>query len=103
MAGVAGDSERHVVVDEELELPVMARALALATFVVVAADLSEVLSVEDEGEVVEELGEMSGGLVADFMVNDEVRQVHRRNSATACSRCSAETVRAPLAAAAVRA
>ena len=103
MAGVAGDSERHVVVDEELELPVMARALALAPFVVVAADLSEVLSVEDEGEVVEELGEMSGGLVADFMVNDEVRQVHRRNSATACSRCSAETVRAPLAAAAVRA
>ena len=103
MAGAAGDSERHVVVDEELELPVMARALALATFVVVAADLSEVLSVEGEGEVVEELGELGGGLVADFVVHDEVRQVHSRSSATACSRCTAVTVRAPVAAAAVRA
>ena len=47
LAGAAGDSERHVVVvDEELELPVMARALALATLDVVAGDLSEVLSVE---------------------------------------------------------
>ena len=81
MAGAAGDSERHVVVDEELELPVMARALALATFVVVAADLSEVLSIE--GEDVDEFGEMSGGLVADFVVHDEVTQVHSRSSETA--------------------
>ena len=103
MAGVAGDSERHVVGVEQLELPVMARAFAITAFVVVAADLSAVLSVEDEGEVVEELGEMSGGLVADFVVHEEVRQVHRRTSATACSRCSAVTVRALLAAAAVRA
>ena len=51
----------------------MARALVLATFVVVAADLSEVLPIEGEGEVVEELGEMNGGLVADFVVHDEVR------------------------------
>ena len=39
---------------EEFELAVMARALVLATLVVVTADLGEVLSVE--GEVVEELG-----------------------------------------------
>ena len=71
-----GDSEHHVV-DEELELSVMARTFALAPFVVVAADLSEVLSVEGEGEVVEELGELSGGLVAEFVVHEEVSQVHR--------------------------
>ena len=58
--GAAGDSERHVVAVEEVELPVMARALDIATFaerVVVAPDLSEVLCVEDDGEVVEDLGE----------------------------------------------
>ena len=81
----------------------MARALALATLVVVAADLSEVLSIEGEGEVVEELGEMGGGLVADFVAHEEVGEVHSRNSATACSRCTAVTVRAPFAAAAVSA
>ena len=84
----AGDSERPVVVGEELELGVMARALAVAPFVVVAADLSEVLSFEGEGEVVEELGELSGRLVAEFVGYGEVGQVHSRSSATACSRCS---------------
>ena len=103
LAGAAGDSERHVVVDEELELPVMARALALATLDVVAGDLSEVLSVEGDGEVVEQLGELGGGLVAELVGHEEVGQVHRRSSATACSRCSVVTVRAPFAAAAVRA
>ena len=43
LGGAAGDSERHVVFDKELELSVMARALVLAPFVVVADDLSEVL------------------------------------------------------------
>ena len=62
----AGDSKRHDVVDEEFELPVMARALGIAPFVVVAADLSEVLSVEDDGEVMEDLGQVGGGLVAEF-------------------------------------
>ena len=57
LGDAAEGSERRVVVDKELELPVMARALVLATLVVVAADLSEVLSIEGEGEVVEELGE----------------------------------------------
>ena len=104
--GAAGDSEHHVVAVEEVELPVLARALDIATFaefVVVAPDLSEVLTIEDDGEVVEDLGDESGGLVAEFVVHDEVRQVHSRNSATACSRCSAVTVRALPSAAAVRA
>ena len=70
----AGDSERHVVVVKELELSVMAGAFALALLVVVAADLVEVLSVEGEGEVVEELGELSGGLVAEFVGHKEVGQ-----------------------------
>ena len=34
-----------------------------AEFVVVAADLSEVLAVEDDGEVVEDLGDESGGRI----------------------------------------
>ena len=67
IAGAAGDSERPVVVDEEFELPVMARALSLATLDVVAGDLSEVLTVEGDGEVVEQLGELGGGLVAEFV------------------------------------
>ena len=41
LTGVAGDSERRVVVVEEFELPVMARALVLAPLVIVAVDLSE--------------------------------------------------------------
>ena len=53
------DSELHVVVVEEFELSVMAGAFGVATLVVVAADLCEVLSVEGEDEVVEELGELS--------------------------------------------
>jgi len=71
---VAEDSELEVVVVvvEEIELPVAARAFVLAPLVVVAADLSEVLSIEGEDEVVEQFGEMSGGLVADFVVHDEV-------------------------------
>ena len=43
----------------------MARALDIATFperIVVASDLSEVLCVADDGEVVEDLGEVSAGL-----------------------------------------
>ena len=106
LVGAAGDSERHVVAVEEVELPVVARAFGMARFaefVVVASDLSEVLAIEDDGEVVEALGDESGGLVAELVVHDEVRQVHSRNSATACSRCSAVTVRALPSAAAVRA
>ena len=59
----------------------MARALDIATFaelVVVASELSEVLTIEDDGEVVEDLAEVSGGLVAEFVGHDEVRQVHSR-------------------------
>ena len=55
--GAAGDSERHVVAAEEVDLPVIARAIDIATFadlVAVASDLSEVLSVEGDGEVVED-------------------------------------------------
>ena len=81
----------------------MARAFAVAAFVVGAADLSEGLTVEGEGEVVEELAQRSGGLVADVVVHNEARPVHSRNSAMACSRCTAVTVRSPFAAAAVRA
>ena len=53
VGGAAGGSERQVVGVEQLKLSVMARAFAIAALVVVAADLSEVLSVEGEGEVVE--------------------------------------------------
>ena len=81
----------------------MARAFAVAAFDVGAANLGEGLTVEGEGEVVEELAQMSGGLVADGVVSDEARLVHSRNSATACSRGTAVTVRSPFAAAAVRA
>ena len=52
-----GDSERHVVAAEEVELPVMARALGVAMsaeLVVVTSDLSEVLSSEGDGEVVQD-------------------------------------------------
>ena len=79
----------------------MARAFAVAAFVVGAANLSEGLTIE--GEVVEELAQRSGGWVADGVVPDEARPVHSRHSATACSRCTAVTVRSPVAAAAVRA
>ena len=84
LARAERDSERHVVVDEEPKLPVMARTLAIATFVVVAADLSELLSVEGDSEVVEDIGELNGALVAQLVGNEEVRQAHSRNSATAC-------------------
>ena len=47
--------------------PVVARALAIAKFLVVAAGLVEVLALEGEGEVVEELAELGGGLVAEFV------------------------------------
>ena len=75
LVGAAGDSERHVVAVEEVELPVVARAFGMARFaefVVVASDLSEVLTIEDDGEVVEDLGDESGGLVAELVVHDEV-------------------------------
>ena len=62
LVGTAGDSERSVVVVEEFEPPVMARALGIEPIVLVAADLSEVLVVEDDGEVVEDLGQVGGGL-----------------------------------------
>ena len=101
--GAAGDSELCVVACEEVELSVVARALDIAKRLVVAADLGEVLALEGEGEVVEQFGELGGGLVAELVVYDEVGEVHSRSSATACSRCSAETVRAPFAAAAVSA
>ena len=84
----------------------MADAFALAAFVVVAADLGEVLPIEGEDEVIENLGELSGSLVAEFIEHEEARQVrqgHSRSSPTACSRCSAVTVRASLTAAAVSA
>ena len=50
LVGTAGDSERSVVVVEEFEPPVMARALGIEPVVVVAADPSEVLVVEEDGE-----------------------------------------------------
>ena len=52
-----GKHAAHVIAAEEVELPVMARAIDIATLadlVVVASDLSEVLSVEGDGEVVED-------------------------------------------------
>ena len=64
--------------------------------------LGGVLAVEGVGEVEEEFGDASGGLVAEFVGYEQARQIHRRSSATACSRCSAVTVRAWLSAAAVR-
>ena len=57
LAGAAGDSERHLVPADVVELPVMARALGVATsaeLVVVPSNLSEVLSSEGDGEVVED-------------------------------------------------
>ena len=54
--GAAGDSERHVVVAVEVNLPVMARALDIAKFAELAAvtsDLSEILFIEGDGEAVE--------------------------------------------------
>ena len=57
LVGAVGDSERHVVAVEQVGLPVMARALGVAMsaeLVVVASDLSEVLSSEGDGEVVED-------------------------------------------------
>ena len=62
-----GDSEHHVLAFEEVELPIVAGVVGVGTLaevVVVAAELSEVLGVEGDGEVVEELGDVSGGLVA---------------------------------------
>ena len=53
-------------------MSVLAEAFDIAPLVVVAADLSEVLSVEGDGEVVEELGDVSGGLVAEFVGHEEV-------------------------------
>ena len=79
-ARAAGDSERHVVVVEELELSVMADAFALATLVVVAADLGEVLCVEGEDEVVEESGDVSGRLVAEFIGHEEAMLNRAGNS-----------------------
>ena len=70
----SGDSELDVVVVEQVELSVVAEAFDIAPLVVVAADLSEVLSVEGDGEVVEKLGDVSGGLVAEFVRHEEVRQ-----------------------------
>ena len=67
LARARGDSELCVVACEEVELCVVARALALAKRLVVAADLVEVLALEGEGEVVEELAELDGGLVAEFV------------------------------------
>ena len=55
---MAGDSELVVVGVEQVELSVVAEAFDIAPLVVVAADLSEVLSVEGDGEVVEELGDV---------------------------------------------
>ena len=77
IVGAAGDSEGHVVAFEEVELPVMARAFDIATFaefVVVAADRSEVLTVECNGEVVGEIGDVSGGLVAELVGHDRAIQ-----------------------------
>ena len=56
----------------------MARALAIAKRLVVAAGLGEVLALEGEGEVVEQFAELGGGLVAELVVHDEVGEVHRR-------------------------
>ena len=94
LVGAGSDSERRIV---GVEQSVMARAFDVATFVVITAELSEVLCVE--GEVVGELAKMSVGLVADFVVYDEAGQVHSRHTSIACSMCSALTVRAPLTAA----
>ena len=74
----------------------------VAPFVVVAADLDEVLVLERPGEAVGIFEQVSGGLVADLL-GHEVQHDHNRSSATACSMCSAVTVRAPFAAAAVSA
>ena len=65
--GGGRDSEFCVVACEEVEWSVVARALAIAKFLVVAAGLVEVLALEGEGEVVEELAELGGGLVAEFV------------------------------------
>ena len=99
IVGTVGDSERHVVTVEEVELPVVARAFgawALAEVVVVAADMSEVLAVGGDGEVVEEFGDLSGGLVGELGGHEEVREIRSRSS-------SGLTMQALLSAAAVRA
>ena len=73
----AGDSELDVFVVEEVELSVLAQAFDIAPVVVVAADLGEVLSVEGDGEVVEEHADVTGGLVAEFVGHEEVGQVRQ--------------------------
>ena len=100
----AEDSELEVVVVvvEEIELPVRARAFVHASLVVVAGDVGEVLVLERAGDAVEEFEGVGGGLVAE-LIGHEVQHDHSRSSATACSMCSAVTVRAPCAAAAVSA
>ena len=72
--GLAEDSELDVVVVvvEGIELAVRARAFVLAPLVVVAGDLREAASIEGEGEVVEQIGELRGGLVAECVWHDEV-------------------------------
>ena len=67
VGGSGRDSEFCVVACEEVELSAVARALDIAKFLVVAAGLVEVLALEGEGEVVEELPELGGGLVAEFV------------------------------------
>ena len=47
-----------------------------------ASDLSEVLAIEGVGEIVEELGEVSGGLVAEFVGYEAARPAHSRISST---------------------
>jgi len=64
---------------------------AVAERVVVAPDLGEGLAGEGFGEVVEEFEGVCGGLVAEFVGYEEVREVHGRTSAMACSRYSAVT------------
>ena len=61
------DSQRRVVAFEPVKLPIVAGVGDIGTLgelVVIAAEQSEVLGVEGDGEVVEELGDVSGGLVA---------------------------------------
>ena len=102
MVVAVSDSERHVGIFDQVELSVMAGALevgAAAERVVVASDVGEVLAGEGVGDVMEELEGVGGGLVAEWFAQG-VGEVHGRNAAAACSRCSAVTVRAPLTAAA---
>ena len=76
--GAEDGSERPVGRFEEFELCFVAEGFVVELsfeILVVVLDLSEVLVVEGDGEVVEEFGDVSGGLVAEFIGHEEAGEV----------------------------